>query len=131
MNVNREDKAESRQSGSLVNLEAAKLPVGCSETSSIISHKCFTAAGAATLFRVVLFRAGPVTTQGNIGDNTLILEMGADITVRAGEIRKGFAPNRRVGTSRGDVRRDFRASPLPNANTGIAKFHGIDLKVSP
>lgn len=117
-----------KNSRGLIDLKAAKLPVRSVETSRIIPHKCRAVARATTLCRVVLGRARQVTTQRDIDDDTLVLEMRTDVAIRAGEVRKCFAPGGWVGTARGDIGRDLGADPLPDANTSVTELHRVDLK---
>jgi len=117
-----------RQSASLVNLEAAELPISCAEARCIIPHKRLASTGAAALGFVVLVRTSPITAQIDVGNDTLVFEMGPDVTIRVWEICKSCAPSRWVRTPRGDIRRDFRPCPLPYSDSSIAKLHCIYLK---
>jgi hypothetical protein len=113
----------------LIDLETTKLPVCGVETSRIVPHKCLAVARTATLFRVVLAGSRPITTQRDIYDDTLVLEVRADVALCAGEVCECFTPCGWVGTARSDIRRDLRTDPLPYPNTGVTEFHCVNLKV--
>lgn len=71
----------------------AKLPVGLSiGTARLLADVVDARAGTCALLAVQLWQASPLATEINVGDNTLVLEVIGDITIRAGEIGQCFTP---------------------------------------
>lgn len=81
----------------LINLKALEFPIRVFESGGILGDEVFACAWTVILARVNSLLSSPGTTEIDVCDDALVLEVITDITPGAREIRKSFAPRRGVG----------------------------------
>lgn len=67
-----------------------------------------------------------IATEVNVDNDGVVLEMRANVAIRAGKVGRGSAPSGGVGLLAGDVARDGISGKLPYANAGGSPFDGHD-----
>ena len=88
-----------------VHLQARDVPVGIGEGAGVVLDKSVASCSLRGTRTGRPNITSPVTTEGRVEDDLLVVEIAVDV---AATLKHGnwFAPARRVGVARGDVRRD-------------------------
>ena len=108
-----------------INLPAVKLPVSLAQRSGGIDD--IVSALTRTLSAIHIRRTTPTTTEVDVGDDRVVLEVLADVAVGRGEIGQRGAPGRWVRSASPDVVRDRGSREEPGSDAFVAPFEGVEL----
>ena len=111
-----------------VDLQARDIPVSIGEGRGIVLDKSIASCGLAGTRTGRPYIASPVATESRVEDNLLIVEIAVNVTAA---LKHGnwFAPARRIGVTRADVRGNGRAGEEPDRDGVGSPFGGVDSTV--
>lgn len=110
----------------MVNQKVTKLPVGVIKCFWMFCNHLLTSERASRCSIRSLLAIQQIATEIDVGNNGVVLEVGADVAACAWEVGNCHSPCLRLRSLVGDIAWDGTTGKLPHADAGVTPFDSHD-----